>query len=366
MALNIRVITPDSPQTTSRQNGSRTITVKQAGAAVLDDWTEAFYRKWEIEDGKRIDAFKARRAAAKTEVQKLAVDLEEAQAKHKAHITQANEITDYTEALQAQIDEELEPLRAECQRRAESHDNGDTANRLRDRRDALAAQRAMLGRPLNEFSRRHANSARSLLADVGALKSRLETAKREARLAATTDAELLANVKEEAGNWQVFEWEVIHFEEQISDCRDKITKAREDIANVADAESALADATEKRETVCGEAYIHDREPDKRKLATLDEKITEAEQRLTEARKRAAAAKAAIPLLEKQIEGLEQKVDRSKDNRARAAKKVDNASDLFARRLIEAANADHESRLNEIEAAKANHFRNWQHTESAEL
>ncbi|WP_323003023.1 hypothetical protein [Denitromonas sp.] len=366
MAINITVTDGHSPTREPHLKRNSGITVTNSALVPMDEWLQSFERNCEIASSKRGRAHKAKRETANGEIERIAAELSEARDDYDAHIAESDEIAEYTAAAQAAIDVELDPLQAECLRRAEAHDFGDTASRLRNRREELLRQRGMIGRPLHDYKRKNNGYADRLRDRVSSLKHRLGVAKQEAALAATTDDQLIAKIGEAAGTWQVFEWEVIDAEEKILDCQEKIEQAQADIANIAPAESALSEATAKREAVRGEAYIRGQEPNKRQLAALDQKITDAEQRLAEARQRAADAKAAIPLLEKEIKERERRGERSKENRRLAKAKVDGVAGQFAQRLIAAADADHDKRRKEIDAAKANHFRNWQQTESAEL
>lgn len=339
------------------------VSVTTPDTSNMDAWLENWEQRWDAECTKRRAPINAKRDAAISRIDKLSAELALVKTDLELHLGMTAELEEHTARLQSAVDAELEPLRAECIRRAENHDYGDKAQQLRSRRDALIHTRAMIGSPLTDYQRNRRDREARLRAEIASLNAAIEAA----RIDATSDAELLDQVDKARKTLKFNEDGISGTLGEISDIRrTRLEPALEMIEAESLARSELDAAEAELDDVQGKAFAQGREPDGRVMQTLKKKIEAATGKLAKAQAEAKKARAAVPHLEAAIVTREGMIERHREKAQSARGHADAHSFTFAQRLIDQAKREHEETLARIAAAQEVHFKGWTLPESEGL
>ena len=288
---------------------------------------------------------------------------------HKAHMA---ELKSRVDAYKHERDEIIRQARAEESRlRSEIEPLDELLRKGRELSDDQRAFRRDLHARLSQAETKRAKAGNVGMGSHEATQvneqyNRMLKELDDLEFAATPDDELRDEM--DKANQQ-HDWatkELAHFEEYQETLEEKLVKARASVGEVGGWESDLADAKKAHDSLVGTAYIAQKKPDAKALAAAQNKVADAERDLAEAKDEVDAARAAIPALEGMIKDNRQYIETLTARLAAAAEGRAKATQRFARRLRDDLEAEYDEKRSEIEEGKVNHFRNWQHTESAEL
>lgn len=295
----------------------------------------------------RIEAHQVTVRNATTPLERLAADLTALEAEQAENVAERTRLASLCAREQAAIDETLNPLQEQCYRLTQNHEFGDRADSVRKRRDALVQQRATAGRPLQDYDRKHEDSARRLAQRIRDCRDTLVRARRQAEFEATSTEDLEKAAKSARFKLHAAHDDVRLAREAAAHYRAKLAEAHNTVDGEADAVHALAELVGEREALQANAFIAGKPVDAGKLAALAKRIAAEEATLERIKQQAAGARAAVGTLEAKIGEQQTNAVEAVERVRQAEAALQEALGRLERRLTEDAEKEHEGRMQAV-------------------